>query len=190
MTRFRASRYGHVQMPIHTAARSARLRPTKMRDPHITDHICSSPVPRSRCFPQLAGPWAGVRVYMRGTRVRVCVCMSLGCPGCRSNVFTFTDAARPSTCALTGEKGDPRLSHLIVGSSGCRSASIPRTARGFGLETALTQVAAKAFYLFTGSIKLLSTPVLSGNLQHHQKQSMFDAQFTHARNSLRNKVAG
>jgi hypothetical protein len=66
-----------------------------------------------------------------------------------------------NACALTGEKDSYRLPTLTH----CRwkfwmqisSQAIEDGFHGFGLETALTQIAAKGYYLFAGSIKLLET---------------------------------
>ena len=87
-----------------------------------------------------------------------------------------------NACALTGEKGDARLPARLASDRWQFWMQISLPDRGgiygFGMETALTQIAGKGFYLFTGSIKLLSAPALSHDLQRHQEQSMSDAPFT------------
>jgi hypothetical protein len=67
-----------------------------------------------------------------------------------------------NACALTGEKGDPRLPAPLAHD---RWQFWMQTSRhqiedgllGFSLETAVTQIAARGYYLFTGSIRLLET---------------------------------
>lgn len=44
---------------------------------------------------------------------------------------------------------------------------------GFDLEAAVIEIAAKGYYLFTGSIRLLGAS-LPRDLQHHKGQSMSD----------------
>jgi hypothetical protein len=87
-----------------------------------------------------------------------------------------------NVCALTGEKGDARLPTPLASDRWQFwmqiSLQTDSGIYGFGPETALAQITGKGFYLFTGSIKLLSAPALSHDLQHHQEQSMSDAPFT------------
>jgi hypothetical protein len=66
-----------------------------------------------------------------------------------------------NACALTAEKGDSRLPAPLA--AGHRQFWM-QTSRhqtedrldGFALETAQTQIAARGYYLFTGSTKLLA----------------------------------
>ena len=67
-----------------------------------------------------------------------------------------------NVCALTGEKGDPRLPAPLAPDcwrfwmqTGCHQTD--NALYGFALETAMTQIAARGYYLFTGSTKLLET---------------------------------
>ena len=82
---------------------------------------------------------------------------------------------RTNACALTGEKSDQRLPAPLAPD---RWQFWMQTSRdqtedglyGFGLETAVTQVAAKGYYLFTGSTRLLdghvaATPARLVNVQ-------------------------
>ena len=67
-----------------------------------------------------------------------------------------------NACALTADKGEPRLPAPLAPH---RWQFWMQTSRhqtddalyGFTLETAMTQIAAKGFYLFTGSARLLET---------------------------------
>lgn len=69
-----------------------------------------------------------------------------------------------NACALTGEKGDPRLPVPLAPD---RWQFWMQTSRhstedglhGFAMETAVTQIAARGYYLFTGSARLLATRV-------------------------------
>jgi hypothetical protein len=71
-----------------------------------------------------------------------------------------------NACAITGEKDDPRLPTPLAHD---RWQFWMQTSRhqiedglyGFGLETAVTQIAARGYYLFTGSIKLLDARVVA-----------------------------
>jgi hypothetical protein len=70
-----------------------------------------------------------------------------------------------NACALTDEKGDSRLPASVAPD---RWQFWMHTSRhptedglhGFAMETALTQIAKRGFYLFTGSARLLATRVL------------------------------
>jgi hypothetical protein len=65
-----------------------------------------------------------------------------------------------TACALTGEKDEPRLPTLLAPH---RWHFWMQTSRdqtedgqyGFGQETAVSQITAKGYYVFTGSTKLL-----------------------------------
>ena len=67
-----------------------------------------------------------------------------------------------NACALTGEKGEPRLPAPLAPE---RWQFWMQTSRhqtdnalyGFALETAMTQITARGYYLFTGSSRLLET---------------------------------
>ena len=71
-----------------------------------------------------------------------------------------------NACALTAEKGDPRLpaplarDHWQFWMQTSRHQTEDRL-HGFALETAETQIAARGYYLFTGSTKLLATRVVA-----------------------------
>ena len=65
-----------------------------------------------------------------------------------------------NACALTGVKGDPRLPAPLAPDrwqfwmqTGCHQTD--NALYSFALETAKTQIAAKGYYLFTGSARLL-----------------------------------
>jgi hypothetical protein len=67
-----------------------------------------------------------------------------------------------NVCALTGEKGDPRLPAPLAPDhwqfwmqTGCHQTA--NALYGFALETATAQIAARGYYLFTGSTRLLET---------------------------------
>lgn len=67
-----------------------------------------------------------------------------------------------NACALTGEKGDLRLPSPLARDrwqfwmqTGCHQTE--EGLYGFAMETAVTQVAAMGYYLFTGSPRLLAT---------------------------------
>ena len=72
--------------------------------------------------------------------------------------------ASTNACALTGEKGDTRLPAPLAPD---RWQFWMQTSRypiedglhGFAMETAVTQIDARGFYLFTGSDRLLGTRV-------------------------------
>ena len=113
-----------------------------------------------RYFPQLAsnGP-AGVCTY-KG-RVSVCVCRSLGYQMPFQRLYIYR-CGTTNACALTGEKGDPRLPAPLAPDrwqfwmqSGWHQTY--NAVYGFALETAEPQIAAKGYYLFTGSTRLLET---------------------------------
>ena len=104
-----------------------------------------------RYFPQLAsnGP-AGVCTY-KG-RVSVCVCRSLGyqMPFQRLCIYR---CGTTNACALTGEKGDPRLPAPLAPDrwqfwmqTDCDQTD--NDVNGFALETAERQIAAKAILPF------------------------------------------
>ena len=84
-----------------------------------------------------------------------------------------------NACALTGEKGDSRLPAPLAPD---RWQFWMQTSRhqtedrlhGFALETAVTQIAAKGDYLFTGSIRLLDARVVT---RSNKGQSMSDGPF-------------
>ena len=71
-----------------------------------------------------------------------------------------------NACALTGEKGDTRLPAPLAPD---RWQFWMQTSRypiddglhGFAMETAVTQIDARGFYLFTGSPKLLATRIVA-----------------------------
>ena len=67
-----------------------------------------------------------------------------------------------NACALIGEKGDPRLPAPLAPDrwqfwmqTGCHQTD--NALYGFALETAQAQIAARGYYLFTGSTRLLET---------------------------------
>jgi hypothetical protein len=71
-----------------------------------------------------------------------------------------------NACALTGEKNDPRLPAPLPPDQwqfwmqiSCHQAE--EGLLGFAMETALTQVAARGYYLFTGSAWLLAPRVVT-----------------------------
>ena len=71
-----------------------------------------------------------------------------------------------NACALTGEKGDTRLPAALAPD---RWQFWMQTSRypiedglhGFAMETAVTQIDVRGFYLFTGSDRLLATRVVA-----------------------------
>jgi hypothetical protein len=71
-----------------------------------------------------------------------------------------------NACALTAEKGDPRLPAPLAPD---RWQFWLQTSRypiedglhGFAMETAVTQIDARGYYLFTGSPRLLATRVVA-----------------------------
>ena len=82
-----------------------------------------------------------------------------------------------TACALTGEKDEPRLPTPLAPDrlkfwmqTGCNQTDDDQY--GFSLETAVTQIAARGFYLFIGSMKLLDARVgvaadwFGGGCQH------------------------
>jgi hypothetical protein len=70
-----------------------------------------------------------------------------------------------NACALTIEKGEPRLPAPLaperwrfwMQTSPHQTDDDPDDLYGFALETAMTQIAARGYYLFTGSSSLLET---------------------------------
>jgi hypothetical protein len=67
-----------------------------------------------------------------------------------------------NVCALMGEKGDPRLPAPLPHDrwkfwmqTSCHQTE--EGLHGFAMETAVTQIAARGYYLFTGSPRLLAT---------------------------------
>ena len=67
-----------------------------------------------------------------------------------------------NACALTGEKGEPRLPAPLAPQRWqfwmqTSSGQTDDALYGFALDTAMTQIAAAGFYLFTGSSRLLET---------------------------------
>ena len=71
-----------------------------------------------------------------------------------------------NACALTGEKNDPRLPAPLPPDRwqfwmqiGCHQTE--EGLHGFAMETALTQIAARGYYLFTGSARLLAPRVVA-----------------------------
>ena len=71
-----------------------------------------------------------------------------------------------NACALTGEKGDPRLPAPLAPDrwqfwmqTSCHQTE--EGLHGFAMETAVTQIAARGYYLFTGSARLLATRVVA-----------------------------
>ena len=65
-----------------------------------------------------------------------------------------------NACALTGEKGEPRLPAPLAPDRWqfwmqTSPHETDDALYGFALETAMTQMAARGYYLFTGSIRLL-----------------------------------
>jgi hypothetical protein len=111
-----------------------------------------------RYFPQLAsnGP-AGV-CTCKG-RVNVCVCRSLEYQMPLQRLYIYR-CGTTNACALTGEKGDPRLPAPLAPDrwrfwmqTGCQQTD--NAPYDFALETAMTQIAARGYYLFTGSTRLL-----------------------------------
>ena len=71
-----------------------------------------------------------------------------------------------NTCALTGEKNDPRLPAPLAPDRwqfwmqiSCHQTE--EGLHGFPLKTAVTQIAARGYYLFTGSVRLLATRVVA-----------------------------
>jgi hypothetical protein len=113
-------------------------------------------------FPQLASQGPGCACRYKG-RVSVCVCRSLGTSMPVERLYIYRFGAT-NACAITGEKDDPRLPTPLAHD---RWQFWMQTSRhqiedglyGFGLETAVTQIAARGYYLFTGSIKLLDARV-------------------------------
>ena len=72
-----------------------------------------------------------------------------------------------NACALTGEKGEPRLPAPLAHDrwkfwmqTSCHETE--DGLHGFALRTAVTQIAAKGYYLFAGSIKLLEPRAAEG----------------------------
>ena len=65
-----------------------------------------------------------------------------------------------NACALTGEKGDPRLPAPLAPDRWqfwmqTSRHPIEEGLHGFAMETAVTQIDARGYYLFTGSASLL-----------------------------------
>jgi hypothetical protein len=70
-----------------------------------------------------------------------------------------------NACALTREKGDPRLPAPLAPDrwrfwmqTGCQQTD--NALYDFALETAMTQIAARGYYLFTGSTRLLEARIV------------------------------
>jgi hypothetical protein len=71
-----------------------------------------------------------------------------------------------NACALTGEKGDPRLPAPLAPDRWqfwmqTSRHPIEEGLHGFAMETAVTQIDARGYYLFTGSAQLLATRVVA-----------------------------
>ena len=71
-----------------------------------------------------------------------------------------------NACALTDEKGDSRLPAPLAPDrwqfwmqTSCHPTE--DGLHGFAMETAVTQIAARGYYLFTGSARLLATRVVA-----------------------------
>ena len=71
-----------------------------------------------------------------------------------------------NACALTGEKNESRLPAPLAPDRwqfwmqiSCHHAE--EGLHGFAMETAVTQIAARGYYLFTGSARLLATRVVA-----------------------------
>ena len=99
-------------------------------------------------------------MYIHGTRKRLCL-LSLGYQMPFQRLYIYR-CGTTNACALTGEKGDPRLPGPLAPDrwhfwmqTGYHQTD--NAVYGFALETAEPQIAAKGYYLFTGSTRLLET---------------------------------
>ena len=88
-------------------------------------------------------------------------------PGARRDIYR---RGATNACALTGEKNDPRLPAPLPPDRwqfwmqiSCHQAE--EDLLGFAMVTALTQVAARGYYLFTGSARLLAPRVRAATPQ-------------------------
>jgi hypothetical protein len=90
-----------------------------------------------------------------------------------------------NACALIGEKGDPRLPAPLapdrwqfwMQTGGQQTDNALYGLYGFTLETAQAQIAARGYYLFTGSTRLLETRSVARPAKP-QLSIMSDAPFT------------
>ena len=99
-------------------------------------------------------------MYIQGTRKRLRL-LSLGYQMPFQRLYIYR-CGTTNACALTGEKGDPRLPAPLAPDrwqfwmqTGCHQTD--NALYGFALETAQAQIAARACYLFAGSTRLLET---------------------------------
>ena len=106
-----------------------------------------------------------MRMYMQGTRKRVRLYVPRK-PACPSNGFTSIAATQPMPARLPARKATPVCPALLAPDRWqfwmqTSRHPIEEGLHGFAMETAVTQIDARGYYLFTGSPQLLATRVVA-----------------------------